>query len=627
MAEKKTIELEIKTDSVKSLRTQLREAQQEVQILSEKFGATSREATEAARRAAQLKDAIGDAKALTDAFNPDAKFKALTSSLGGVASGFTAYQGAMGLAGVESKELEKQLLKVQAAMALSTGLQQMGEARDSFVQLGAVIKTKLISAFSSLKSALISTGIGLFVIAIGVLIANFDKLKNVVSENTANAQKFADSTRMEGVAARETANDFAEYERTLKRLGYAEDEIRKKRGNKLKDAIASTEKEIEANKKLYKEQLKNLETVYGYDKLGLNATGRALYGSEEDAAKTREYIQGLRKDLEKLKNDQFELEQKAKEEEKTADKVVKSSKKKVVAKKDELAEKLKAEKDYLEEISKAEESWLRLIADIAEKQQAKQKKDQEDRIQAAKKAEEDIYNNAKGFLQASITDDENNLQAKRDLLEVEKEILLQNKELTEGEIAAIEAKYRKDREQLDKDDLAKKKILESQKLQAVQDTFSTIGNLAELFANKSKKQQKAAFEIQKAANIANATIDTYKAAQGAYASLSSIPVVGVGLGIAAAAAATSAGLLNVKRIASQKFGSTPASGGGGGGGGTTPSTPNTSSGVIAPKFNVVGSSANQLNTLQQQPIQAYVVSGDVTSAQSLDRNRIKNATL
>ena len=627
MAEKKTIELEIKTDSVKSLRTQLREAQNEVQILSEKFGATSREATEAARRAAQLKDAIGDAKALTDAFNPDAKFKALTSSLGGVASGFTAYQGAMGLAGVESKELEKQLLKVQAAMALSTGLQQMGEARDSFVQLGAVIKTKLISAFSSLKSALISTGIGLFVIAIGVLIANFDKLKNVVSENTANAQKFADSTRMEGVAARETANDFAEYERTLKRLGYAEDEIRKKRGNKLKDAIESTEKEIEANKKLYKEQLKNLETVYGYDKLGLNATGRALYGSEEDAAKTREYIQGLRKDLEKLKNDQFELEQKAKEEEKTADKVVKSSKKKVVAKKDELAEKLKAEKDYLEEISKAEESWLRLIADIAEKQQAKQKKDQEDRIQAAKKAEEDIYNNAKGFLQAAVIDDENNLQAKKDLLEVEKEILLQNKELTEGEIAAIEAKYRKDREQLDKDDLAKKKILESQKLQAVQDTFSTIGNLAELFAGKSRKQQKAAFEIQKAANIANATIDTYKAAQGAYASLSSIPVVGVGLGIAAAAAATSAGLLNVKRIASQKFGSTPTSGGGGGGGGTTPSTPNTSSGVIAPKFNVVGASANQLNTLQQQPIQAYVVSGDVTSAQSLDRNRIKNATL
>ena len=36
---------------------------------------------------------------------------------------------------------------------------------------------------------------------------------------------------------------------------------------------------------------------------------------------------------------------------------------------------------------------------------------------------------------------------------------------------------------------------------------------------------------------------------------------------------------------------------------------------------------NQLAQLQQQPLQAYVVSGEVTSAQALDRNRMKNATL
>jgi flagellar basal body P-ring protein FlgI len=50
---------------------------------------------------------IGDAKSLTEAFNPDAKFKALSASLSGVAGGFAAYQGAMGLVGVESKDLEK----------------------------------------------------------------------------------------------------------------------------------------------------------------------------------------------------------------------------------------------------------------------------------------------------------------------------------------------------------------------------------------------------------------------------------------------------------------------------------------------------------------------------------------
>jgi len=93
--------------SVGNLKTQLRQAQNEVNELSAKFGATSEQAVEAAKRAAQLKDAIGEAKSLTDAFNPDAKFKALTSTLGGVAGGFSAVQGAVGLLGSESQSVEK----------------------------------------------------------------------------------------------------------------------------------------------------------------------------------------------------------------------------------------------------------------------------------------------------------------------------------------------------------------------------------------------------------------------------------------------------------------------------------------------------------------------------------------
>ena len=127
--------------SLGSLKSQLKEAQAEVAALSDKFGATSKEAIEAAKRAGELKDRIGDAKALTDAFNPDAKFKALTASLSGVAGGFAAVQGAMGLLGAESEDAQKMLLKVQSAMAISQGLQSVGEAVDSFKNLGAVIKS------------------------------------------------------------------------------------------------------------------------------------------------------------------------------------------------------------------------------------------------------------------------------------------------------------------------------------------------------------------------------------------------------------------------------------------------------------------------------------------------------
>lgn len=84
MAIEKVIDIKIESNAderVGSLRSQLREAQADVAALSEKFGVTLKEAIEAAKRAGQLKDQIGDAKALTDAFNPDAKFKALSSSL------------------------------------------------------------------------------------------------------------------------------------------------------------------------------------------------------------------------------------------------------------------------------------------------------------------------------------------------------------------------------------------------------------------------------------------------------------------------------------------------------------------------------------------------------------------
>ncbi len=186
------------TGSVKSLRAQLKEAQAEVGLMADKFGATSIEAVNAAKKAADLKDRIGDAKALTDAFNPDAKFKAVAASLSGVAGGFSAVQGAMALFGKENKDVEAALLKVNAAMALSQGLQAIGESIDSFKQLGAVIKnTELFqkannaataaaavvqkaftgavntttAGFQALKGAIAATGIGVLAVVLGTLIS------------------------------------------------------------------------------------------------------------------------------------------------------------------------------------------------------------------------------------------------------------------------------------------------------------------------------------------------------------------------------------------------------------------------------------------------------------------------
>jgi hypothetical protein len=227
------------------------------------------------------------------------------------------------------------------------------------------------------------------------------------------------------------------------------------------------------------------------------------------------------------------------------------------------------------------------------------------------KLRQDEFNDAIGYLEADLINNENNFNAKRDLLEMQRLEELSNKELTEGEITAIEAKYAKQRSDLNKQE-------QDLKIQAVQNTLTTISNLAQLFAGGSEKQQRKAFQIQKAVSIAQATIDTYKAAQAAYASLAGVPVVGPVLGAAAAAAAVSAGLLNVKNIASQKFE-------GGGSSGSTASAGAVSAGATSAQLGGAGTNAN-LNTQQTNTAEligqsnegtpVYVLESDITGTQN-----------
>jgi hypothetical protein len=157
--------------------------------MREKFGDTSDEAVKAAKKVANLKDSIGDAKAMADAFNPDAKFKAFGQALQGVAGGFAAVQGAMGLMGSESKDVEKMLLKVNSAMALSQGINSVLEARDSFKNLGAVLKSYTVikniatTAQKLFNAAMKANPIGLMITAITALIAGVALLTKYFLDN------------------------------------------------------------------------------------------------------------------------------------------------------------------------------------------------------------------------------------------------------------------------------------------------------------------------------------------------------------------------------------------------------------------------------------------------------------
>lgn len=111
---------------------------------------------------------------------------------------------------------------------------------------------------------------------------------------------------------------------------------------------------------------------------------------------------------------------------------------------------------------------------------------------------------------------------------------------------AIMAMTAEQRLEYDRQVAEAEKVQSDARLTAVGQMF---GDLATLMNSGSRNM----FEIGKAAAIAQAVVDTWSSAQSAFASLSGIPVIGVGLGIAAAAAAVVAGTMRVAEIQSTEF--------------------------------------------------------------------------
>ena len=123
---------------------------------------------------------------------------------------------------------------------------------------------------------------------------------------------------------------------------------------------------------------------------------------------------------------------------------------------------------------------------------------------------------------------------------------------------------------------------------------------------------------------ANAIRDTFAGANKAFAQ-------GGIFGFIQAAAIIASGLKNVKTIMGTKDPAPPSiARGSSAGSETTVSIPSASTPSLPPQFNTVGASGvNQLAQALggQAPVRAFVVSGDVSTAQEMDRNIVSSASL
>jgi len=170
--------------SVGDIRNQLKDLKNA--MLS--VGQDSAEFDKLAQAAAQLKERVNEANESIANFSPDT-LETVGNFAGKAAAGVSLVTGAMGLLGVESEDTQKMMMKVQAAMAFAQGLQQMKGVVSVMQNMASVIKTNLVSAFSTLKGAIAATGIGALVIAIGFAIEAIGEYNDSVEEQAEKQKK------------------------------------------------------------------------------------------------------------------------------------------------------------------------------------------------------------------------------------------------------------------------------------------------------------------------------------------------------------------------------------------------------------------------------------------------------
>jgi hypothetical protein len=648
-----TNSIEQSDKATQSLRSQLRQAQADVAELSDKFGATSKEAIEAAKRAGQLKDAIGDAKALTDAFNPDAKFSALSGSLSGVASGFSAVEGSLALAGVQSENLQETMVRLQAAMALSQGLQGLGESIDSFKQMGAVAK----NALAGIKTGIAATGIGLLLVALGAVVAYWDDIKEAVGGVSSEQEELNALAQTNLDTEQDKFNALSLQENTLKLQGKSEkdilkikiaqtDQMIKASEIQIEQSIATTKAQTEAakrNQDILAGVLKFLSIPLTMILKTVDAVGSALgkdfgledkvfkgisslvFDPKETQAEGDKVVAEQRKALAKLKSDRDGLQLSVNNIDNQANKEA-ADKRKVANDKAIQSEKDKA--DALERIRQGE------INTEAERRAEELFQVQKQYADLILEAEKYYGKNSEKVLSLKEAQRTKEIELADKFKKEDKE-----KEdaywIAESEKAiARDEEAKKKREADAAEEIAFQKSKDDAIASSKQNLTNIISGLEESGLAKTKAGQglskaialtqigiDSAVAISKASTLANA--------EGTAAQLAFPMAPGIGtaariISYASTALSVVSNIARAKKLLSS--GGSSSGGSSGGGGGSAP----TGGGAPAPQFNVVGNSGvNQIaQTLgAQQPVQAYVVASNVTTQQSLDRNIVANASL
>ena len=514
---------------------------------------------------------------------------------------------------------------------------------------GAAVAIKGFNASLSLtKKAILATGIGVLVVALGAVIAYWDDIKSIMSGVSSEQKNILENQTKTTENAQKNLDMISATENILKQQGKTDKDILKLKIAQTNETIKALEAQLETQivqRQEAKEQAMRMQgylsgliqfvvgpigwIMKAYDRLTGSNTSQifdkmaslAFSAEDEDADQA---IEDAKKNLTKLKNmkagfensvkakDKADREKADKEEEDAekakAEAIERIRKGLIDTEAKERAEKLKQiEDDYKEQIALAEKYYGIESDKVLELRAAQKIKEDEQQVlfdEQDEKKELDAQTKRLEELQLAKETELEDFQIQRDLLAEQRQLIIDDELLSDDQ----------KNEALKANSEASEKITD-QEYAAKRATILGYAQSLAQFSDILGKETAAG----KALAIASTLFSTY---QGASDALKDETIPNTFARVAAVGTVLATGFKQVKGIMSTQV---P--------GGSGVSSPVMDTSVAsAPSFNVVGQGgtsqlASAIADQQAAPSRSYVVAQDVTTAQALERSIIDSASL
>jgi len=526
----------------------------------------------------------------------------------------------------EGQKLQKENTNIVRAIDKLTGgyATKIIKLKKGFVSGFGAVKN-FVKGLSGIKKALIATGIGALVVGLATVVAYWEEITALFDNGSKALQKQAEEQRKNVQLSDEQLALLDQQEKLLTLQGKSTETIVAEKKKVLLLQQEQNEALLQTLKlQLQKEQSQVRELSF-FEKS--KAASLEALGQYEAAAKIRaKGMMASEEELDKIKELEEEIQQARLKGGQIDIALATIDKKKKDAREKDAKDRKRKDDKELKEIERQNKEKLRL-----EEQYQKRLANLKDRIRTA----------------LAVTDEQERELQRQKLKEEHAALMaeaLANGLLSQDLIKALKEREKELEEQFNQEDTdkAEKRRKEEEEKEQIAADYKekqyreTYNNLQDVVALGGKKMEK----VGKALAIADVVRSSVKSvsetisntgvanakAVAASPLTSGMPFVGINtakaaLSIGSTVAGAAKSIQAIKGDAKSVGGAVAPSGGGGGGSAPTP-----------PQFNIVGATetsqlAEAVAGQENQPVQAYVVANDVTTAQSLENNIVEGATI